>query len=46
MAKLDLSTIKYFNFPKLPTSHNKYTMRTQGVAGLEYLLEAEKFAII
>lgn len=28
MAKLDLSTIKYFEFPKLPTSINKYTMRS------------------
>lgn len=28
MAKLDLSTIKYFEFPKLPAAMNKYTMRT------------------
>jgi len=45
IVKLDLSTIKYFQFPKIPQALNKYTMRNRGIAGLSYLLETEKHAI-
>ena len=34
IAKLDLETIKFFEFPKIPQSENKYTVRRTGeVAG-------------
>ena len=35
MAKLDLQTIKFFEFPKIPTLINKYTQRKKGIAGIE-----------
>lgn len=46
MAKLNLETMNYFNFPKIPQEKNKYVMRNKGIAGLEYLLETEKSAIV
>ena len=45
MAKLDLQTIQFFDFPKTLKEMNKYTCRKKGIAGLSYLLESEKIAI-
>jgi hypothetical protein len=45
IAKLDLQTISFFEFPKLPKEINKYTCRKNGIAGLDYLLLCEKNAI-
>ena len=43
--KLDLQTVNFFDFPKIPSENNKYLLRQKGIAGLDYLLEAEKSAI-
>jgi hypothetical protein len=45
MAKLDLQTIQYFEFPKTLKELNKYTCRKKGIAGLSYLIDSEKIAI-
>lgn len=42
MAKLDLSSINYFDFPKIPEDLNKYTLRNKGVSGFDYLIDQEK----
>ena len=46
IAKLDLETIKFYEFPKIPRESNKYTVRkaTQK-AGADFLIRAEKEAI-
>ena len=43
--KLDLQTVNFYDFPKIPSENNKYLLRQKGIAGLDYLLEAEKSAI-
>jgi hypothetical protein len=46
IAKLDLETIKFFDFHKIPATLNKYTLRREnGIAGADYLIESEKAAI-
>lgn len=45
VAKLDFQTIKFFKFPKIEKSLNKYTMRKQGIAGYDYLMKADMEAI-
>lgn len=47
IAKLDLETIQYFEFPKIPLHQNKYTLRKgTDLVGKDYLIETEKHAII
>ena len=45
ISKLNLESINYFTFPKIPVSLNKYVMRNKGIAGLDYLVETDKRAI-
>ena len=46
IAKLDLTTVKYFDFPKIPIAKNKYTIRSKtNIAGSDYLIHSEKIAI-
>ena len=42
VSKLDVSTINFFNFPKISKDENKYVMRKRGIAGMEYLMSQEK----
>lgn len=45
IAKLDVQTINFFDFPLLNQNLNKYTMRKNGIAGAEYMEMCEKEAI-
>lgn len=45
MAKLDPDSLKFYDFPKLPQSLNKYVMRNNGVSGSDYMLKAEKMSL-
>ena len=45
ISKLDVNTIKYFMYPKLPATLNKNVLKSKGIIGLEYLKQTEKFAI-
>lgn len=45
VTKLDMNSINYFEYPKVPADMSKYTLRHKGIQGLEYLLETERFAI-
>jgi hypothetical protein len=39
ISKLDLTTIRYFDFPKIPIEQNKYTIRKETkVAGADFLI--------
>jgi hypothetical protein len=42
IAKLDLETIKFFDFPELPASQNQYLQRTKGILFYNDLLTQEK----
>lgn len=45
IARLDLETIEYFNFPDTDADLNKYVMRRNGVLGAQYMEMMEKEAI-
>lgn len=38
IAKLDIETIKKFEFPQIPIALNKYTMQKKGIAGAQYMM--------
>ena len=39
IAKLDIESIKFFEFPKIPSASNKYTLRkSTEKAGAEFLI--------
>ena len=42
ITKLDVSSINFFNFPKILRDQNKFVMRKRGIAGLEYIMSQEK----
>ena len=42
IAKLDIQTINFFNFPTTSIQMNKYTMRKNGIVGAQYLEVMEK----
>ena len=37
VTKLDVNTIKYFMYQKIPATLNKHTLKSRGIMGLEYL---------
>ena len=45
MAKLDIQSINFFDFPRTKMELNKYTMRKNGISGAEYMALSEKEAI-
>ena len=47
IAKLDLQTIKFFAFPKIPVEDNRYSLRSKfcDVQGADYLIKCEKHVI-
>lgn len=45
VARLDLETIGFFNFPETTTELSKYTLRKNGILGAHHMEIMEKEAI-
>ena len=45
IAKTDIKTISFFDFPIIFPQNNKYVMRKKGISGYQYQLECEKSAL-
>jgi len=46
IAKLDIQTISYFDFPKFTQDQNRYTLRDKGFTGIAYLKECERLGLV